>query len=125
MRRILRVWVIASGAVVGFAPGAPSANAQAISLPAGSMEWQYECPAGAQCLTTCSIKGNQIFTTADYATLTIIRLPHQGYWLRIDTGDKTVEWILEGEQPLCSIAGATLKASRAWESASPQPSKPQ
>jgi hypothetical protein len=122
MRRILVAWVGAFSALVGFAP---SANAQAneISVPTGSMEWRYECPAGVQCPTTCSIKGNQLFSTADYAAVTIFQFPRQVYWFRIDTGDKVIEFILEGEQMACSIAGATLKAARTWGTGGPEPRK--
>jgi hypothetical protein len=124
---ILAAWAIAFSALVSFAPSVPSANAQAneISVPAGSMQWQYECPAGVSCPTICSIKGNQIFSTADYALVTIFQLPRQAYWFRVDTGDKMVEFIFEGEQMVCSITGAKLKAAHAWESGSAEPRKRQ
>jgi hypothetical protein len=127
MRRILMAWVTAFGALVGFAPSVPSANAQGseISVPAGSMEWQYECPAGVSCPTTCTAAGNQIFSTANYASVTIFQLPRQAYWVRIDTGDKMVEFVAVGSQVACSINGAKLKAARAWESGSSEPRKRQ
>jgi len=127
MRCILIAWVTASGALIGFAPGVPSAIAQAqeISVPSGSMEWRYECPAGAQCPTTCSIKGNQIFSTANYTSVTIFQLPNQVFWFRVDTGDKMVEFVMAADQMACSISGASLKAARARESGTSEPRKQQ
>jgi hypothetical protein len=123
MRRLLIAWVAASGALIGFAPSVPSANAQAqeISVPTGSMEWRYECPAGGQCPTTCSIKGNQIFSTANYTSVTVFQLPNQVFWFRVDTGDKMVEFVMAADQMACSITGASLKAARAWKSGSAEP----
>jgi hypothetical protein len=85
------------------------------------MEWQYECQAGVACPTACSSKGDQIFTTANYASVTIFRLPNRVYWFRIDTGGNMVEFFLESDQLVCSITGAKFKAARAWTSGSPQP----
>jgi hypothetical protein len=127
MRRLLIAWVAASGALIGFAPSVPSANAQAqeISVPTGSMEWRYECPAGGQCPTTCSIKGNQIFSTANYTSVTVFQLPNQVFWFRVDTGDKMVEFVMAADQMACSISGASLKAARATESGTSEPRKRQ
>jgi hypothetical protein len=108
MRRVLIAWVTVLATVSGYATTVPSANAQAheISVPPGSMEWQYECHAGVACPTACSSKGDQIFTTANYASVTIFRLPNRVYWFRIDTGNNMVEYFLESDQLVCSITGA-------------------
>ena len=116
MRPVTLAWGTALSVLVGFPAGVPGAHAQdsEMTLPAGSMEWRYECPAGLQCPTTCTAKGNPIFSTADYASVTIFRLATQAYWFRIDTGDKLIEFILEGEMS-CSINGAKLKSARPWD----------
>src|SRR5215216_435318 len=100
MKCILLLVMLATGfgTLVALLPATPSANAepsQAISPlqpsdaspPPGTMMWQYECSAGTQCPTTCMIKGNPIFQTSDYATLTITQIPNQAFWFQVDTGD--------------------------------------
>ena len=127
MRRIFVAWLTAFGAVVGFAGSMTSANAQAteITLPAGSMEWVYECRAGVSCPTTCSLQGKEVFSTANYVSITVVRLPDHVYWFRVDTGDKPAEFIFDGGQIVCSFNTATLKTARAWESGSSEPRKRQ
>jgi hypothetical protein len=124
MRSLSTAFIAAFAAVVGFAPSA-GAQGGDIALPPSSMEWRYECHAGEQCPTTCSIGGAQIFTTANYVSLTILQLPNQVFWFRVDTGDKMVEYVLTGERINCAMAGATLKAARAWPAGAPEPRKPQ
>jgi hypothetical protein len=127
MKRTFVGWVIAFSAFIGFGPSGPIPKAQAneISVPSGSMEWQYECPAGTSCPTVCKIGANEIFSTANYASVTILQLPKQVFWFRIDTGAKMAEFVLRAEQVNCSISGATLKAARAWEPGSSEPRKQQ
>src|SRR5262245_15836112 len=123
MRRIVVAWGIAFSAALAVAGTVASAMAQSIdiSLPAGSMEWRYECQAGVSWPTVCSLQGKTIFSTADYASVTIVRLPGRAYWFRFDTEDKPVEFVVEGEQLVCSINSPAVKAARAWEAANPAP----
>jgi hypothetical protein len=91
------------------------------SPPPGSMMWHYECNGGTQCPTTCTIKGNQVFTTSDYASFTITQIPNQVFWFQVDTGDKAIDYVVQSDQVVCSISGAVLKAARASASSEPRP----
>ena len=88
-----------------------SAQVDNIVPPPGSMTWQYECKAGTQCPTQCAVKGTELFATSNYQTVTIVRIPEQAYWIRIDTGQGTIDYVAQADQVACSIAGATLKSA--------------
>src|SRR5262245_53065781 len=128
MRCILVMLATGLGPLVALLPPTPSANAQPkqeisplqpsdASPPPGTMMWQYECNAGTQCPTTCTINGNPFFQTSDYATLTITQIPNRVFWVQLDTGDKIIDYLVQSDV-VCSITGAVLKAARARESAS-------
>ena len=93
-------------------PRPAHAQADNLSLPQGSTMWHYQCKAGIQCPTRCSVKGSELFSTSEYVSLTIAQIPGQVYWIRIDTGQTHIDYIAQGDQVICSIVGATLASTR-------------
>ena len=92
------------------APQPASAQAGNMLAPPGSMTWQYECKDGTQCPTRCAVKGTELFSSSNYKTLTIVRIPEQAYWIRIDTGQGTIDYVAQADEIVCSMAGAALKS---------------
>ena len=111
----------AAFALVALAPRVVNAQVENMVPPAGAMMWHYECQPGAQCPTKCTVKGTELFSTGNYASLTIVQISNQGYWFRIDTGQTNVDYVAQADQVICSIVGATLKSARAQESGKSTP----
>jgi|SRR5215216_3602519 len=84
-------------------------NAQSGNMvpPAGAVTWHYQCKSG-ECPTRCTISGTELFSTGSYFALTVVQLPNHGYWVRIDTGQKNIDYVAGTDQLACSISGATL-----------------
>jgi hypothetical protein len=82
-----------------------------------ALTWFYECKPGTQCPTSCTNAGKDLFSTSDYASLTISQMNHQLYWIKVDTGQKTLEYVIAGEHLQCTIAGAKLAYVRYQEPA--------
>jgi len=107
--------LVAATVLLPFAVGAQVEN---LTPPSGSMTWHYECKARKNCPTSCKAKGNELFATSDYRFITILQFPTQGFWIRIDTGQGNVDYVgFQGDQVICSIAGATLIFARSQETA--------
>ena len=116
MARCFVVPVLAVGVLAAVvAPLPAAAQADNMSPPPGAMTWQYECKEGASCPTRCAVKGTELFSTSNYKTLTIVRIPEQAYWLRIDTGQGTIDYVAQADEIVCSMAGATLKSAGVQE----------
>jgi hypothetical protein len=111
----------ALSALVALAPRVVNAQVENMVPPAGAMMWHYECQVGTQCPTKCTVKGTELFTTGNYASLTIVQISNQGYWFRIDTGQTNVDYVAQADQVICSIVGAMLKSARAQESGNSTP----
>jgi hypothetical protein len=98
-------------------PLAANAQMENITPPSGAMAWHYECKARTKCPTSCRAKGNELFQTADYRSITILQMPNQGFWIRVDTRQANIDYVgAQVDQVICSIAGATLIFARAQES---------
>ena len=128
MAGISRIGAIAFTALVALQPCAASAGSDDVVLPPGAMTWTYECKPGVECPTKCSMKGTELFSTGNYLSFTIIQIPAQAFWFRIDTGQTFVHYFIAqnniADQVSCSIAGATLMSARAQDSAKPAPAAP-
>jgi hypothetical protein len=111
----------ALSALVALAPRVVNAQVENMVPPAGAMMWHYECQPGTQCPTKCAVKGTELFTTGNYASLTIVQISNQSYWFRIDTGQTNVDYVAQADQVICSIVGAMLKSARAQESGKSTP----
>ena len=94
------------------APRAVNAQVDNMVPPVGSMMWHYECKAGAQCPTKCTIKGTELFQTGNFQSLTILQIPNQVYWIRVATGQSNLEYVAQADQFTCSISGATLMSAK-------------
>jgi hypothetical protein len=120
MVRILLVGAVAFGAVA-ILPRMANAQVDNMVPPAGSMMWHYECKTGTQCPTKCAVRGTELFSSGNYVSLTIVQIPGQVYWFRIDTGQGNVDYVAQADQVVCSMAGATMTSARAQESAKAAP----
>ena len=117
MVRISRICQAAFTAlVVLVSPLVADAQVENMVPPAGAMMWHYECQPGTQCPTKCAVEGTEVFATGNYLSLTILQIPNQVYWFRINTGQTNVDYVAQADQVICSVVGATLKSVRAQES---------
>jgi hypothetical protein len=122
MVRSLLTWGAALSALAVLTPCEVDAQVENMVPPAGAMMWHYECQVGTQCPTKCTVKGTELFSTSDYASLTIVQMPNQVYWIRLDTGQKNVDYVITQADPvMCTIVGATLKSARAQEAGKSNP----
>jgi hypothetical protein len=114
-------WIRCMGFLVVALLVAPAANGQAgnVALPAGSMTWQYQCKAGSQCPTKCTVQGAELFSTSNYVALTIVELPNKRFWFQVDTGLGPVDYLTQADTVTCSIAGAMLTSARTQEGDKP------
>jgi hypothetical protein len=95
--------------IVGLTPNAINAQAANFVPPAGSMMWHYQCKAGAQCPTKCTVQGNELFSTGAFVSLRIWQIPNNIYWFQLEAGANIVDFIVQSpNQFACTIAGATL-----------------
>jgi hypothetical protein len=90
-------------------PQVSSAEADNFALPAGSTAWRYDCKAGSQCPTKCAIQGADLFATANYISLTVAKLPDRTFWVQINTGVVPINYIVQADSVMCSVAGAILR----------------
>ena len=121
MVRSLLTWGAALSALAVLTPCEVDAQVENMVPPAGAMMWHYECQVGTQCPTKCTVKGTELFSTGNYVSLTILQIPDQVYWFRIDTGQTNVDYVAQADQVICSVVGATLKSARAQESGKSTP----
>jgi hypothetical protein len=121
MVRNLLTWGAALSALAVLTPCEADAQVENLVPPAGAMMWHYECQPGTQCPTKCMVKGTDLFSTGNYVSLTILQIPNQVYWFRIDTGQTNVDYVAQADQVICSVVGAMLKSARAQESGKSTP----
>jgi hypothetical protein len=76
------------------------------------LTWSYKCSPGIQCPSTCTSGGKNLFSTSDYLSLTISHMSNHLFWIKVDTGQKPVDYVIEADQLLCTISGATLASVR-------------
>ena len=126
MARNSLIWGAAFSALIALTPRVSSAETDNFALPAGSMSWQYECKAGRQCPTKCTVQGADLFSTTNYVSLTITKMPDKAVWFQLDTGTVPINYIFfQAESVTCSIAGATLTSIRKDEAEKPRTSPQQ
>ena len=89
-------------------PGVALAQSDTVKSAPPAMTWRYDCVAGTQCPSNCSLAGKELFSTSDYHSITIAELSGPVYWIKIDTGQRIIEYIGQSEQFHCMISGALL-----------------
>jgi hypothetical protein len=104
--------IVSGVAMIMMASRAADAQIDNMVPPVGSLMWHYECKAGAQCPTRCTVKGTELFSTGNFQSLTILQIPNQVYWIRVNTGQANVDYVVQADQVACSISGATLMSAK-------------
>src|ERR1043166_6881592 len=98
MVRSFLTWGAALSALAVLTPCEVDAQVENLVPPAGAMMWHYECQPGTQCPTKCTVKGTELFSTSNYVSLTILKIPDQVYWFRIDTGQTNVDYVAQADE---------------------------
>lgn len=98
--------------------GSFSACAEEAATPK-ALTWSYECKPGIQCPSSCSNAGKELFSTSDYVSLTISQMNDKLFWIKVDTGQKPLEFVLESDHLQCTVSGARLAYVRYQEPGAP------
>lgn len=123
MVKVLGMVVIAGFGALG-AAAAADGQVDAPNVPPGAIPWHYECKGG-DCPTKCTVNGNELFQTGGYASLTILQLPDRRHWIRVQTGQTNIDYVIQADQVWCTVTGATLTALPARGGENPPAPRPQ
>ena len=102
----LKCSMAAIGVIVLLLPDASNAQTGNAAPSSGTKTWRYECKSG-NCPTKCSVGSGDLFSTGSFSVLTINQVSDRTFWIRVESGQKNSEYIIDGgERLICAVSDA-------------------